>query len=169
MRLAVILPCSRLDMPHRSHLNRPRKHCSHFVRPPFSALKAVWVCLLAENSDYYHIMSGCVSGHNAQSIHVHMSITHTYIVTSVAQVWRTTRGKVERIHEDWQRKNKILKGSRKVSRKTLAPRMQTKLKETMCSVQFIPLLVKYTNCGEDEGLSFHPGWANNYCCPPCIH
>ena len=48
-------------------------------------------------------MSRCVSGHksvNTQSMYVHMSITHTYIVTSVAQVQRTTRGKVERTHED---------------------------------------------------------------------
>ena len=56
---------------------------------------------------------------------------------------------------------------RKVSRKTLAPRIQTKNEgKIMCSVQFIPLLVKYINCGGDEGLSFHPGWANNYCCLP---
>ena len=109
-------------------------------------------------------MSGCVSGHNAQSLHVHMSITHTYIVTSVAQVRRTTRSKVERGPMKIDKEN-----CRKVSRKTLAPRMQTKLKATMCSVQFIPQLVKYINCSEDEGLSFHPGWANNYCCLPCIH
>ena len=41
-------------------------------------------------------MTWCGLSHksvNAQSMHVHMSITH--IVISVAQVQRTTRGKVE--------------------------------------------------------------------------